>query len=130
MLQTLKHLCGLLHDSVVCPGFSCSEEPRTPSMDEQRGRITSLDLLAVLCLMHSRIPLAFFAARAHCCLMFNSVSTRTPISFSAKLLSASWPPPCTVVAIIYYYCSAGTPKFLLYLFSLMYSLRERDASLT
>ncbi|XP_068782109.1 uncharacterized protein [Struthio camelus] len=54
---------------------------------EERGRITSLDLLATLCLMHPRRPLAFLAARAHCCLMLN-LSTRTPRSFSAELLSS------------------------------------------
>ena len=32
----------------------------------QRGRRTSLNLLATLLLMHPRIPLAFLAARAHC----------------------------------------------------------------
>ncbi|KAK4810782.1 hypothetical protein QYF61_008754, partial [Mycteria americana] len=58
---------------------------------EERGRITSLDLLAILCLMQPRIPLAL-AARAHCWLMFNLVSTRTPRSFSARLLS-SWVAP-------------------------------------
>lgn len=39
-----------------------------------RGRITSLDLLAILCLMQLRIPLAFLAARAHCLLMSRVVS--------------------------------------------------------
>ena len=35
------------------------------------GRITFLDLLATLCLMQTRIPLALIVARAHCWLMFN-----------------------------------------------------------
>ena len=42
--------------------------------------ITSLDLLATLLLMHPRIPLAFLATRAHCWLMANLLSTRTPRS--------------------------------------------------
>ena len=36
--------------------------------------------------MHPRIPLAFLAARAHCWLMVNLLSTRTPRSLSAELL--------------------------------------------
>ena len=36
--------------------------------------------------MHPRIPLAFLASRAHCCLMVNLSSISTPRSFSAKLL--------------------------------------------
>jgi len=36
------------------------------SKAEQRGRITSLDLLAVLFLAYPRISLAFLVARAHC----------------------------------------------------------------
>ena len=51
------------------------------------GRRTSLDLLATLLLMHPRMPLAFLAARAHCWLMVNLSSTRTPRSLSAQLLS-------------------------------------------
>jgi len=34
---------------------------------EQRGRITFLDLLAMLCALHPRVPLALLATRAHCC---------------------------------------------------------------
>ena len=49
---------------------------------------TSLILLATLLLMHPRIPLAFLAARAHCWLMVNLSSTRTPRSLSAELLSS------------------------------------------
>ena len=37
--------------------------------------------------MHPWIPLAFLAARAHCWLMVNLSSTRTPRSLSAELLS-------------------------------------------
>ena len=38
--------------------------------------------------MHPRIPLAFLAARAHCWLMVNLSSTRTPRSLSTELLSS------------------------------------------
>jgi len=51
------------------------------------GRSTSLYLLATLLLMHPRIPLAFLAIRAHCWLMVKLLSTSTPRSLSAELLS-------------------------------------------
>lgn len=41
-------------------------------------------------LMQPRTALAFFVARAHCWLMFSLVSSRTPKSFTTKLLPASW----------------------------------------
>jgi len=47
--------------------------------------ITFLNLLAMLFLMHPRIPLAFFATRAHCRLMTNLSFTRIPtVGFSTK----------------------------------------------
>lgn len=52
-----------------------------------RGRITSLNLPAVLFLVQPRIPLAFLATGAHGWLMDN-LSTRMPRSFSAELLSS------------------------------------------
>jgi len=52
---------------------------------EKRGRRTSFDLLAILLVMHPRIPLAFLAARAHCWLTVH-LSTRTPRPCSAELL--------------------------------------------
>lgn len=61
---------------------------------EQRRRMASLDLLAILCLMHPRIPLACLASSAHCWLTFNLASTGTLRAFSAKLLP-SWVAPST-----------------------------------
>ena len=58
------------------------------SIAEQRGRITSLDLLATLFAMYPRIRLAFWATRSHCWLMTNQLPTRTPRSFSTELLSS------------------------------------------
>ena len=55
---------------------------------EYREKITSLDLLAMLCLMQPRRLLVFLAAKVHCWLMVNLVSIRSPRSFSAKLLSS------------------------------------------
>lgn len=49
--------------------------------------ITSLDLLVILFIMHSRL-LAFFTARMRCWLMFNFMFTRTPRSSSTNLLSS------------------------------------------
>ena len=53
---------------------------------EQRGRITSIGLLAMLLLMQPRMLLAASAARAHCWLVFNLVSNRTSKAFSTELL--------------------------------------------
>ncbi|KAK4832903.1 hypothetical protein QYF61_026546 [Mycteria americana] len=50
---------------------------------EQRGRITSLDLLVTLLLMQPRIQLAFWAASAHCRVLLSFLSTNTPKSFSS-----------------------------------------------
>lgn len=65
------------------------------SSAEQWGKNTSLDLLAVFFLMHPRLLLSFFAARAHCWLMFNSVSSRTPGPSLERWFLAEWHlPPC------------------------------------
>lgn len=64
----LRHLCDPLLDFL--PISSTGEPitgPCTPDVShqaEQRARISSLDLLAKLCLMQPRILLAAFAARA------------------------------------------------------------------
>ncbi|KAK4827750.1 hypothetical protein QYF61_021221 [Mycteria americana] len=91
---TLVALCRTLSSMSMSPLYwgaqnrtQCSRCGLTSA--EQRGRITSLDLLAILLLMQPRIPSAFFKGRVHCLLIFNLVSTRTLRSFSAKLFS-SW----------------------------------------
>lgn len=53
------------------------------------GRITSLDMLEVFFLMQLGIALILFAAKTHFWLMISLVTTRTPRTFSAGLLS-SW----------------------------------------
>jgi len=58
---------------------------------EHRGTIPCLALQASPLQIELRIPLAFQAASAHCWLMFSFPSTRTPKSFSAELLSRSFP---------------------------------------
>lgn len=58
----------------VCPGLSCTGQPRTGASTpgvgltsaEQRGRTTSLVLLAVLCLMRPRTPLAPVSSLSRC----------------------------------------------------------------
>lgn len=51
---------------------------------EYRGKFTYLDLLAMLLVMYSRIPLASLATGAHCQLMAKLFSTSTPTSFSIQ----------------------------------------------
>ncbi|KAK4818263.1 hypothetical protein QYF61_009968 [Mycteria americana] len=102
MLQSLHHLRG---PSLVQTGKNmsisllywgaqswtqCSRCGLTSA--EKRGRINSLNLLETLFLTQLRIPLAFLATRAHCWLTVNLLSTRTPRSFSVKLLF-SWVAP-------------------------------------
>ena len=53
---------------------------------EQRGRITSLNLLVALLLILPRIHLAFWAASTHCQLMLSLSSTNALKSFSSGLL--------------------------------------------
>lgn len=48
------------------------------------GKRSPPPLLAVLCLMQLRMPVATFAMRAHCWLTFNLVSITTPKSFLCK----------------------------------------------
>lgn len=59
------------------------------SSAEQCGRITSL-LLAVFFLMQPMLLLSFFAAKAHCWLMFNSMSSRAPDPSLERRFLAGW----------------------------------------
>lgn len=54
------------------------------TMGDQRGKITSFDLLAILRVKQPKTPLAFFTATAFCWLINNLASHRTPTPFSAK----------------------------------------------
>ena len=58
--------------------------------DEQRARITSTSLLVMVCLMQSRMLLAFFAVMMHFSFTVSLLSTKTLMSFLAEPLS-SWP---------------------------------------
>ena len=53
-----------------------------------QNRVEGLDLLAMFLLMHPRISFDFLATRAHCWLMANLLSIRTPRSFSAEIFSS------------------------------------------
>lgn len=102
IIQFLKHLHGpsLISVQYVLVSFILGEPsfgPSTPvfvTSAEWRKRIASLNPLAVLCLMQSRVSLAFVTERTHCWLVFTSVSTRTPGTFPANLLSRRVPPVC------------------------------------
>lgn len=63
-----------------------------PCQGGAEGKITSLKLLAVLFLLHSRIPLAFLAVRAPCWLLGH----RCPVGLVWPLcvkLTCGWGPP-------------------------------------
>lgn len=95
MFQPFSHLCGtamnLLQDIliffVLWPGHSSTwtQHSWCLTSTDYWSRITSLDLLAMLLLMQPRTPSAFFAARAHCCLIISLVITRI---FPSKLPSS------------------------------------------
>lgn len=51
---------------------------------EYKGIITFLELLAVLLLLQPKTALAFFAARAHCWLLFSLLSVKTFLYFQHK----------------------------------------------
>lgn len=91
------------HSSVsTCPSYWETQhwtQQLTYGLTRARtGRITSIDPLAALRFMQLRRLLAFFAARAHSILMSNLVSTRTPWSFPAELLSSH--PWSVLVAVV------------------------------
>lgn len=65
-----------------------------PYLGSAEGQYPLPDLLAMLFLMHSRIPLALLASRTFCQLMVNLSSTSTPRSFSTELVSCRSVPIC------------------------------------
>lgn len=68
---------------------SCTQDFRGGlTSAEWRGMITFLSVLAILCLMHLSLQLTFFVAREHSWLMFSFISTRTPRTLFAWLLSS------------------------------------------
>lgn len=81
MLQSLYHLCG---PSLGSPELGTVLQV-CPHCTEQRGRITSHDLLAMAFLRQLRMLLAFFVTWNW--LMVNLLSIWTVRSFSARLLS-------------------------------------------
>ncbi|KAK4829473.1 hypothetical protein QYF61_004763 [Mycteria americana] len=73
---------------------------------------TSLDVLVTLCLIQPRRRLTSFAAKVHCWLMFNLVSTRIPQSFSAKMLASCEPQLALVPEVISHQDQDFTVPFL------------------
>ena len=93
ILQSLSHLCGPLLGSLqyVHVRLVLGSPEQDPALRmglisaEQRGRITSLDLLAILLLMQPKMLLAAFCCKGVLLAHVNLVSTA---SSSAKLLSS------------------------------------------
>jgi len=71
----------------VAHGPIQAPEQDTILSQEQRGRISILDLLLTLLLVQPRLQLPFEAARAHCRLLLNLPTTDIPKSFFSGLLS-------------------------------------------
>lgn len=92
--------------SLSCIGEH-STGPLVPLTSVKKGRITSLGLLAMLCLTQPRRLVAFFA-RIHYWLMF-VLSTMTSRLFSAKLLSSQSGKAASYIK------DAGNLKMLLFL---------------
>lgn len=93
VLQYLHHLGAIMSR---CSWKGRGEEEGELELDttlqvctntEQRGKITSIAFLVILCLTLTRIPLALLASRVHCWVLFNLISTRTHRFFSEELFS-------------------------------------------
>lgn len=98
----------------------------------------------MLCLMQPKTPLALVVARAHCWLMFNLVSTRTPRALLIELLSnLQITPTCLVLVLsrfrtlpfsllcyqsIYLACFISLTKCLLWAAEVCY--KEQNCMLT
>ena len=84
---------------------------------EQRGRITSLDLLATLLLMQSRVWFSLWAASTHCRLMLGLSSIKTLKSFSSGL------PSCHSLPNLYLCLGFPQPRCRTFYFFLLNSGR-------
>lgn len=82
--------------------WNCTQYSREGlTSTKHSGRIPSCDRLATLCLMHPQKWFALLVARAHCWLMRSLLSTSTPRSLSAGLLSGHSPPClCLCLALL------------------------------
>lgn len=71
------------------PRTGCSAPAAVSSVQSrvENGR-NPLALLAMLCAIHPRVPMAFLATRAHCWFMVTLLTTRTSQFFSTELLSS------------------------------------------
>lgn len=116
-------LCSTLH-------LSCAGETRTghstPGMASpvpSRSGITSLSQQAALCLMPDGTPLAFFAARTHCCLVLTLVPTRTHRVFSDKLPSSRVYTPAECIPLYILVHGVGPPQVQDFALSFLNSMR-------
>jgi len=95
MLQSLHYLCGSLPDSFLYVHVSLVLG--SPALDtalqtcltraDQRRRITSLDLLAALCLKQPKMLVAFFAISTHSWIIVSFLLIRTPRSILPSCFS-------------------------------------------
>lgn len=81
----------------------CSAPNCVHTSAEWRGRITCFDLWS-LCFVLPRMLLAFFSVKLHCWFVI-SLSTRTPVAFSAELLFSR------LVPGVYGGCVYSSPQF-------------------
>lgn len=100
VLQTLHQPCCSCLDAFenlsVLPKLGGPEQDTAlkvgSNLAKYRGTIPALVLLATLLLIQARVPMAFLATWAHCCVMFSLTSVREPRSSSAWQLSSSSSP--------------------------------------
>lgn len=77
------------------------------------GGSTASTCWQTLFIMQPKVLLAVFAARAYCCLVYSLVSTRTPRSFTAKLLSSPLGPS------LRWWISLSLPRWKIWHFHLL-----------
>ena len=85
--------CWTHSSKSVCLSHWGAQDVASPVLSRLEGHLPQP--LAMLLLMYPRILLAFFSTRAHCRLLVSLLSSRTPKSFSAKLLSSQLAPART-----------------------------------
>lgn len=98
MLQAFNPLCDpsldslqYVHVSLALGNPELGAAPTHLSKAGQRGAITCLNLLAILCLGQPRGLVAILAIMAHCWLVVNFVSSRTPRAFFGRCFALSVP---------------------------------------
>lgn len=119
IFHPLEHFCGpplnalqQVHLSAVHEDFpSRHVTPGEASQHRQRGRITSLVLLAMLLLMRPRRLLTFWAVRACCWLISCLLSTSILKSYSSRL--------CCILTSLSFFSSHQVFHFIAIMFYIM-----------